>query len=162
MPTIADTASPPVTPAAALPRTALLRLYDRFATLADTLQPLAGLAMRLYVGKVFLLSGWLKASRWDSTLALFANEYHVPVLPPHVAAVTATIGELGFATLLIIGLGSRAAAVGLFFVNLVAVISYPDLSVAGLKDHILWGSLLVVVAIYGPGRLSADRVLGLR
>jgi len=84
------------------------------------------------------------------------------VLPPHVAAVTATIGELGFATLLIVGLGSRAAAVGLFFVNLVAVISYPDLSVAGLKDHILWGSLLVVVAIYGPGRISADRVLGLR
>ena len=162
MPTIADIVSPPVTPAAALPRSALVRLYDRFATLADKLQPLAGLAMRLYVGKVFLLSGWLKASRWDSTLALFANEYHVPVLPPHVAAVTATIGELGFATLLIVGLGSRAAAVGLFFVNLVAVISYPDLSVAGLKDHILWGSLLVVVAIYGPGRSSADRVLGLR
>jgi putative oxidoreductase len=42
------------------------------------------------------------------------------------------------------------------------VISYPDLSPAGLKDHILWGSLLLVVAIYGPGRMSADRALGLR
>ena len=59
--------------------------------------------MRLYVGKVFLVSGWLKLSRWDSTLALFENEYHVPVLSPHVAAVMATLGELGFSTLLIAG-----------------------------------------------------------
>ena len=44
-----------------------------------------------------------RLSRWDSTLALFENEYHVPVLSPQVAAVMATIGELGFSTLLIAG-----------------------------------------------------------
>jgi putative oxidoreductase len=82
-------------------------------------------------------------------------------MSPYVAAVTATAGELGFSALLILGLGSRAAALGLFFVNAVAVISYPDLSPAGLKDHILWGALLLVVAIYGPGKISADRALGL-
>ncbi|HSV17629.1 MAG TPA: DoxX family protein [Casimicrobiaceae bacterium] len=138
------------------------RMHDAFSRLLASLQPIAGLAMRLYVGKVFLLSGWLKLSRWDSTIALFENEYHVPVLSPHVAAVMATAGELGFATLLILGLGGRAAALGLFFVNAVAVISYPDLSAAGLKDHILWGALLLVVAIYGPGRISADGAMGLR
>jgi putative oxidoreductase len=138
------------------------RIYEGFATLLEKLQPLAGVAMRLYVGKVFLLSGWLKLSRWDSTIALFENEYHVPVLSPHAAALMGTAGELGFSTLLIAGLGGRAAAIGLFFVNAVAAISYPDLSPAGLKDHILWGALLLVVAIYGPGRISADRFIGLR
>jgi putative oxidoreductase len=145
-----------------IPRWTTTRLYERFTRLLEKLEPLAGLGMRLYVGKVFLVSGWLKLSRWDSTIALFENEYQVPVLSPHVAAVMATAGELGFSTLLILGLGSRAAALGLFFVNAVAVISYPDLSPAGLKDHILWGALLLVVAIYGPGRLSADRLCGLR
>ena len=157
MPAITEAVSAP----AALKLT-VARLYERFAALLERLQPLAGLAMRLYVGKVFWVSGWLKLSRWDSTLALFENEYHVPVLSPHLAAVMATAGELGFSTLLILGLGSRAAALGLFFVNAVAVISYPDLSPAGLKDHILWGALLLTVALYGPGAISVDRVGGVR
>lgn len=159
MPAVADhVASPPTTTPSPVGRVA--HLYGGFAALLERLQPLAGLAMRLYVGKVFLVSGWLKLSRWDSTLALFENEYHVPVLSPHVAAVMATVGELGFSTLLIAGLGSRAAALGLFAVNAVAVVSYPGLSAAGIKDHILWGALLLVVAIYGPGRLSLDRWFG--
>jgi putative oxidoreductase len=157
MPTLATAAAAPSTP-----KGSVLRLYEGFTALLERLQPLAGLAMRIYVGKVFLVSGWLKFSRWDSTLALFENEYHVPVLSPQIAAVMATAGELGFSTLLILGLGSRAAALGLFFVNAVAVISYPDLSPAGLKDHVLWGALLLVLAIYGPGKLSADRAVGLR
>jgi putative oxidoreductase len=138
------------------------RIYQGFTGLLERLQPLAGVAMRLYVGKVFVVSGWLKLSRWDSTIALFENEYQVPILSPHAAALMGTAGELGFSTLLIAGLGGRAAAIGLFFVNAVAAISYPDLSPAGLKDHILWGALLLVVAIYGPGRISADRFIGLR
>lgn len=159
MPTLAPTVPP--SPASASPWR-IARLHAGFATRLDQLQPLAALAMRLYVGKVFLVSGWLKLSRWDSTLALFENEYHVPVLSPQFAAVMATVGELGFSTLLIAGLGGRAAALGLFAVNLVAVVAYPDLSPAGLKDHVLWGALLLVLAIYGPGRLSIDRLIGVR
>jgi putative oxidoreductase len=157
MPSIANAVTTP-----AAPKWVIARIYEGFVTLLEKLQPLAGLAMRLYVGKVFLVSGWLKFSRWDSTIALFENEYQVPVLSPQVAAVMATAGELGFSALLILGLGSRAAALGLFFVNAVAVISYPDLSPAGIKDHILWGALLLVLAIYGPGKISADRLIGLR
>jgi len=56
-------------------------------------------------------------------------------------------------------LGARFAAIGLFVLNAVAVISYPDLSEAGLKDHQYWGLLLLVVALHGPGRLSLDRLI---
>ena len=44
--------------------------------------------------------------------------------------------------------------------NIVAATSYPDLSPAGLKDHVLWGALMLVIAVYGPGRLALDRWLG--
>ena len=140
----------------------IARLYACFAHLLDKLQPVFALAARLYVAKVFILSGWLKFSRWNSTLALFENEYHVPVLSPHAAAVLGTAAELGLPMLLAFGIGTRAAALALFAFNIVAVISYPDLSDAGLKDHILWGTLMLVIAIYGPGRLSIDHVLGHR
>jgi len=147
------------TPAAA---SSIARIYGTFTSLLDKSQPLFALAMRLYVAKVFIVSGWLKFSRWDSTLALFENEYHVPVLSPHAAAVMGTMAELGLPILLILGIGTRAAALALFAFNIIAVISYPDLSDAGLKDHYLWGMLMLVIAFYGPGTISLDRWLGRR
>jgi putative oxidoreductase len=138
----------------------LARVYAGFARLADRLQSLAALAMRLYVAKVFFVSGLLKAQRWDSTLALFENEYHVPLLPPTAAALVGTACELTLPLLLATGLGTRAAALALFAFNIVAATSYPDLSPAGLKDHVLWGALMLLIAVYGPGRLALDRWLG--
>ena len=135
----------------------IARLYAGFAHLLDRLQPVFALAMRLYVAKVFIASGLLKFQRWDSTLALFENEYHVPLLSPQVAAVLGTAAELGLPVLLALGIGTRAAALALFVFNIIAVISYPDLSDAGLKDHYLWGALMLVIAAYGPGRFSVDR-----
>jgi putative oxidoreductase len=135
----------------------ITRLYAGFAHLLDRLQPLFALAMRFYVAKVFIASGLLKFQRWDSTLALFENEYHVPLLSPQVAAVLGTAVELGLPVLLALGIGTRAAALALFVFNIIAVISYPDLSDAGLKDHYLWGALMLVIAVYGPGRFSVDR-----
>jgi putative oxidoreductase len=150
------------TAATPAPTSSIARLYASFASLLDKSQPLFALAMRLYVAKVFIVSGWLKFSRWDSTLALFQNEYHVPLLSPHVAAIMGTMAELGLPILLILGIGTRAAALALFVFNIIAVISYPDLSDAGLKDHYLWGALMLVIAFYGPGKLSVDQWLGRR
>jgi len=140
------------------PQNAAIRLYAGFALFVDKLQPVFALALRLYVARVFFASGLLKIRNWDSTLALFANEFHVPVLSPHAAALLGTGAELALPALLALGLGARFAAAALFVFNIVAVISYPDLSDAGLKDHILWGALLLVTLVYGPGKLAIDRL----
>jgi len=135
------------------------RTYSAAAQFIDRLQPVFALAIRLYVAYVFLRSGLTKIEDWNLTVALFENEYHVPLLSPQVAALLGTAAELALPALLVVGLGTRVAALALFVFNIVAVISYPDLSDAGLKDHMLWGALMLVLAVYGPGRFSLDRAL---
>ena len=124
--------------------------------LEQNLTPLFALAIRLHVAEVFFRSGLTKLRDWDVTLMLFANDYRVPLLPTEMAAVFGTAGELVLPILLVAGLFGRFGAAGLFVVNLVAVISYPDLSELGRADHVLWGALLLVTVFYGPGRWSLD------
>ncbi|MDM4765095.1 DoxX family protein [Pelomonas sp. SE-A7] len=120
------------------------------------LQSLALLGARLFVAQVFFQSGLSKLRDWSSTLALFQDEYHVPLLPPELAAYMGTAGELVLPVLLVLGLGGRFAALGLSMVNLMAVLSLEDIPPAALAGHQLWGALLVAVAIWGPGQLSVD------
>src|SRR6185436_580816 len=142
----------------------LLKLSDLHAALGrwlDKLQPLALLAARLYIADVFWKSGWLKLTAWSSTLDLFREEYHVPLLPPEMAAVAGTFGELFFPALLVLGLFGRIGALGTFFVNAMAVISYSNVLLAegyeaALGNHILWGSLLLGLIVFGPGKISID------
>jgi putative oxidoreductase len=124
---------------------------------------LISLAIRLYVGWQFFKSGIVKVEDWNATLALFHYEYQVPLLPPSLAAYVGAFGELAFPLLLAIGLLSRPAALGLFAVNLMAVLSYPALfqfdCPAAINDHFYWGALLLVLVAFGPGRFSLDRWL---
>ena len=131
----------------------VVELIERWLT------PVFDLGIRLYVASVFLRSGWLKVSDWSSTLALFNSEYHVPLLPPAVAAVMGAGGELLLPVFLVLGLAGRFGAAGLTVVNVMAVISYSDLSDLGLQDHLLWGMLLLVTLLHGPGKLSVDHWL---
>jgi putative oxidoreductase len=121
--------------------------------------PLFDLGIRCYVAGVFFRSGWLKISDWSTTLLLFENDYHVPMLPPHVAAVAGTMGELALPVLLVLGLAGRFGAIGVSVLNLVAATSFPDISDLGRQDHVLWGALLLVILLHGPGRLSLDNWL---
>ncbi len=123
------------------------------------LQPVAALAARLYVAQVFFMSGLTKIRDWDTTLALFMDEYKVPVLSPAVAAAMGTAGELVLPVLLAVGIGSRFAALGLSVVNVVAVLSLAEIAPAAFQQHVLWGTLLAGVAIYGPGRFSLDHLM---
>ena len=132
------------------------RLLGLLDTAATASQPLVALAVRLYLFRVFFLSGLTKLRSWDSTLYLFSNEYHVPVLPPAVAAVMGAGGELMFPVLLLAGWQGRFAAAGLFVVNLVAVLSYPDLEPIMIKDHVLWAVLIAYLFAHGVGRWSVE------
>ena len=133
--------------------------FRRLDTTAVALQPLFALAIRLYVFRVFFLSGLTKLRSWDSTLYLFSNEYHVPILPPAVAAVMGAGGELLFPVFLLLGWQGRFAAAGLFVVNLVAVLSYPGLEPVMIKDHILWAVLIAYLFFHGTGRWSLSTIL---
>jgi putative oxidoreductase len=134
------------------------------ARIFNPLQSLFALGARGYVSWQFLQSGFIKFTTWDSTLYLFESEYHTPWLSPHSAAVAGTFGELFFPALLVIGFFSRLSALGLFAVNAMAVVSYQQVllaegSEAALGQHVLWGSLLLFLIIYGPGKLSVDYFL---
>ena len=124
-------------------------------------EPLLLLATRVYVSWQFLKSGWLKLGDWETTQFLFEEEYHTPLLPPVVAAIAGTAGELVFPVLLIAGLLGRYAAAGLFVVNVVAVVSYSHVLLtegfeAALGQHYLWGFMLLVLVVLGPGRWALD------
>ena len=64
-----------------------------------------------------------------------------------------------FPVLLVAGLFTRFSALALFVLNAVAVLSYPDISEAGVKEHQYWGILLAVLIAYGGGRLALDRLI---
>ena len=125
----------------------------------DFLSPLIDLVIRLWVANVFWKAGLTKIASWESTVALFTYEYHVPLVPPELAAFMGTAVELSMPVLLVLGLGTRLGAAILFVLNIIAVISYPDLNEIGLKDHQYWGLLLLVPLLHGPGKISIDHFL---
>jgi len=141
---------------------AINRLAER---MTRPFEPLLLLVTRVYVSWQFLKSGWLKLADWETTRFLFEEEYHTPLLPPAVAALAGTAGEIVFPVLLIVGLMGRYAAAGLFVVNVVAVVSYSHVLrtegfEAALGQHYLWGFMLLVLVVFGPGRWALDSAIG--
>ena len=136
-------------------------LIERGQQLAEHWQgALAGavlLLARIWVSAVFLRSGWLKFTAWDSTLYLFEFEYQVPLLPWLWAAYAGTATELLLPLFLLAGLFTRPVALLLFGFNAMAVISYPTLWPGGFYDHQLWGWMLLTLAVWGAGPLALDR-----
>ena len=126
----------------------------------DSAQALIDLGVRLWVANVFWKSGVESLKDWEMTVDLFTNEFHVPLLSPHTAAVLGTGVELVFPVLLALGLAGRFSAAVLFVFNFIAVISYyPELNEVGLKDHMYWGILLLVTLLHGPGKISVDHFI---
>ena len=131
-------------------------LWDKLVVGLEALKNPALLLARLYVGSVFFMAGLTKIRDWDTTLALFGDEYHVPFLSPTVAAIMGTGGELVLPVLLVLGFFGRFAALGLFVMNIVAVVSLSEIAPAALQQHQFWGSLLAGLAIWGVGAWSVD------
>jgi putative oxidoreductase len=149
------------------PTAVLTSTYQQVEHALASLQSPALLAARLYVGWQFWKAGVLKYQSWGTTLDLFRDEYRVPLLSPEIAAVLGTGGELLFPAMLFLGLASRLAALGLSAVNVMAVVAYAHVLFtegfeAAVGQHVLWGVLLGMIALWGGGRLSLDALLALR
>jgi putative oxidoreductase len=115
------------------------------------------LVARTATFSVFFRSGLVKISDWNATLMLFRNEYHVPVLPPEIAAIMAASMELGVSSLVLVGLFTRLGVLGLM--GMIAVIQtfvYPE----AWPDHIQWLGFMIVILCRGPGALSLDALIG--
>lgn len=145
---------------------AVRNLYGGLTRLLTWLAPVGDLTIRLWLANIFLKSGLTKIASWGSTLFLFRNEYHVPLVPPELAAYLGTFAELCFPVLLALGLGTRFSALVLFIFNIVAVVSYPFLwteeGQVGFTNHVMWGLLLLVPMLHGAGKLSLDDLFGKR
>lgn len=147
---------------------AAVRLAKPVIAGLEFLAPLAELGIRLWIAKFFWDSGLSKINVDGSfpflhlnptTITLFQTEYHVPILAPAVAAYLGTAVELIFPVLLALGLGGRLAAAVLFVFNIIAVISYPGLEEFGVAQHQLYGTLLLLPLLRGPGKISVDHFL---
>ena len=138
----------------------LLKILNYFDNLQRNLFPFIqstlSIVGRFYVSWVFFASGLTKVSDWESTLFLFEYEYSVPLLPVTLAAILATVGELLLPVLLVLGVASRVSALGLFIVNVVAVISLEEIAPLALSDHFIWGLILLHIIVWGAGRISGD------
>ncbi|MDE1900973.1 MAG: DoxX family protein [Alphaproteobacteria bacterium] len=122
-----------------------------YLALTNFLSPLVWLAARLWIARVFFYSGLTKIHDWSSTLYLFENEYHVPLLPIPVAAFSAALFELSCPVLLVLGFGTRLAALPLLAMTAVIQFTY-DQNI----EHLYWALLLGLLLTNGPGKLSVD------
>lgn len=121
------------------------------------------LSFRIGVGMVFYKSALTKLDEsWmvsDSAIALFRDEYQVPILSPALAAHLAAANEFFCSLMVIFGVGARIGAAALL--GLVAVIQflvYPG----NWAEHLMWASLLGYVLTRGPGPISVDHVIARR
>ena len=134
----------------------LLRRLDTL--LAAIPHELLALLARLSIGTIFLRSGLLKLEGWASgtTLALFREEYRLPLIPPEAASWMATGADLSLPILLFLGLFTRPAALALLAMTLVIeIFVYPN----AFDTHGVWAVALLYLAKFGPGSLALDRIV---
>jgi putative oxidoreductase len=136
-------------------------LRELFAAATDRLGrfplTLVQLMARVAVAAVFWNSGQTKIASWDITVALFAEEYRVPLLPPEIAAYLATTAELTCPVLLLFGFGGRFGAAALLGMTLVIqTFVYPE----NWVEHLTWATMLLFLLTRGSGAISLDRLIG--
>jgi len=140
----------------------LTMIYHRLAALAGRILPDAVLLLvaRLGIAAIFFQSARTKVEGLltitDSTYYLFETDYKLPFVAPNIAAHMATYSEHLFPIMLVLGLGSRFAALGLLgMTTVIEVFVYPD----AWATHISWAGLLLPIIAKGGGAFSLDRLL---
>ena len=137
----------------------LLALLARFSIAAvfwkSGQTKIEGLAIDLVQGEFQL--GWPRLS--ESAVALFKDEYRLPLIPPELAAPLAAFAEHLFPLLLLLGLATRFSALALLGMTLtIQVFVYPD----AYPVHGVWAAVLLTLMAQGPGKVSLDHWLARR
>ncbi|OZI19772.1 hypothetical protein CAL26_19555 [Bordetella genomosp. 9] len=125
------------------------------------------LLLRIALAVPFWKSGILKWQGFlqlnDTAITLFTDEFqlHLPGGPypfpaPAVFAFLSGCGEVMFPVLLVLGLGTRFAAIGLLLMTCIIELTVPD----GWPVHLTWAAMALGIAAWGPGRISIDYALG--
>jgi putative oxidoreductase len=100
----------------------------------------------------------MKVASWETTVALFRDEYKVPALPPAVAATLASAFKIGCSLLLVAGFAARQATLPLLaMIMTIQVFVYPS----AWPEHLVRGSILVYLLTRGPGAIPIDRLIRL-
>lgn len=132
--------------------------------LAHIPESLPQLLLRITVAIPFWQSGLTK---WDGFLQLspgatwlFANEFRLHLFGdqyaypwPTVTAFMAGTAEIVLPLLLVLGLGTRFAALGLLIMTVIIQLTVPD---GWLTYHLPWAAMLLATLVWGPGRISLD------
>lgn len=135
--------------------TSLNNLYVKTFDLIDRLlMPLVLLAMRIWMARVFILSGLTKIKDWSGTVELFRDVYKTPYLAPEMAAQLTTSFELVCPVLLILGLFTRIATIPMLVMT--AIIQFTFMN---SLDHFYWAIMLSTILCKGGGYFSLDYAL---
>ena len=114
-----------------------------------------GFALDLFSGDIHL--GWPRLS--ESVVPLFRDEYHLPLVPPELAATMAAFAEHFFPLLLVLGLATRFSALALLGMTMtIQLLVYPG----AYPTHGTWAAVLLFLVAHGPGRLSIDHWIAKR
>ena len=146
-------------------------LFARFTTGAFGFVPisLTMLVLRVTLALPFWKSGLTKWDGWFTlsfgAQALFTDEFKLHILgaeypypQPELMAWASAIGEVTFPVLLVFGLFTRYAALGLLGMTAIIQLTVPD----GWQNfHLPWASMELAILTFGPGRIALDWVLGL-
>ena len=156
------------------PAAAPLRRANPLARLTGTLfgvlpASLSLVALRVALAVPFWNSGMTK---WDGFLSLsfgaqqlfvdefklhwFGAEYPFPY--PDVMAMASALGETILPVLLVLGLATRWAALGLLVMTAVIELVVPD---GWANFHLPWAAMALAIMTFGPGRIALDRLLGI-
>jgi len=128
---------------------------------------LSQLLLRAALAVPFWQSGILKWEGFfqlkDTAVELFSSlfQLHLPGGPysfphPEIFAFLAGCGEIIFPVLLILGLGTRFAASGIFLMTCIIEMTIPE----GWPIHLTWVAMALALVAWGPGRISLDYLLG--
>ena len=141
------------------------RLVERLNDIARAIaQPSpTQLVLRFGLAVPFWRSG---VNKWDGILQLndtavllFSSEFklHLPGGPydfpmPSVMAFAAGSAEILLPVLLVLGLATRLAALGLLLMTVIVQLTVPD----GWPIHLTWAAMALGIMAWGPGRISLD------